>query len=238
MLCLFGLFLVLPARAADVPPKANALTAEESADGWSLLFDGEKFSGFRIQGDYEVKDGVLILGGKTTTRLTTTRPLLRNFELRLQYRSLWSPDGTNANAGMNYKETFAGGGSMWSLKGSAPPGNPDEWIELVFKGELDPQTSEHRVYSRSSQDPFDGRFMGGGMSEGAKRVTVYFEVPPGGRLHLRDIKLKADPVGWWDTSWPYLGILAGILLAFCVMLWIAWRILRRRWAMADAKPPA
>src|SRR5262249_9144097 len=87
ILLIMALFTAaLPARAAE-EPKPNTLTPEESAGGWTLLFDGEKFTGLRIDGEHQVVDGVLVVGGKTETRITVTRVLLRNFELHFQYRT-------------------------------------------------------------------------------------------------------------------------------------------------------
>jgi hypothetical protein len=53
--------------------KANTLTAEELRRGWLLLFDGETTFGWKIDGESQIKDGVLILGGsqRTTARFLT-----------------------------------------------------------------------------------------------------------------------------------------------------------------------
>jgi hypothetical protein len=52
------------ALAADVPkPKPNTLTPKEVAEGWILLFDGETTTGWEVEGEASVKDGVLIVGG-------------------------------------------------------------------------------------------------------------------------------------------------------------------------------
>ena len=36
-----------PAAQADTPPPHNTLSAQEIADGWQLLFDGETTDGWR-----------------------------------------------------------------------------------------------------------------------------------------------------------------------------------------------
>ncbi|MBY0525491.1 MAG: DUF1080 domain-containing protein [Gemmataceae bacterium] len=77
------MLLVLPSGAAD-EAKANTLTAKEVADGWLLLFDGESTFGWKIDGDAEVKDGNLVLGGERETAATfTTR--FGEIDLRFQY---------------------------------------------------------------------------------------------------------------------------------------------------------
>jgi hypothetical protein len=61
------------AGPAAAQPKA-ALTPQEVADGWLMLFDGETPFGWAIDGAAEVKDGTLILGkGKKTTARPTSR---------------------------------------------------------------------------------------------------------------------------------------------------------------------
>ncbi len=49
-----------PCPAADAP-QANALTAEEIADGWLLLFDGESLYGWEpsSKADWKVADGII-----------------------------------------------------------------------------------------------------------------------------------------------------------------------------------
>src|SRR5262245_13852371 len=76
------LLTIPPVRGAE-EPRPNTLTPEEVAEGWELLFDGAKLRDLQVQGEHQIVDGILILGGESTSRLVTTRPLLRNFELRL-----------------------------------------------------------------------------------------------------------------------------------------------------------
>jgi hypothetical protein len=66
-----GLLLAGPALADD-KPKPNALTPKEIADGWLLLFDGETTFGWKVDGNAEVKDGKLVVGGQKDSKLTTT----------------------------------------------------------------------------------------------------------------------------------------------------------------------
>ena len=47
--------------AAEDKAKPNTLTPKEISDGWILLFDGETFGGWKIDGEATVEDGELIL---------------------------------------------------------------------------------------------------------------------------------------------------------------------------------
>jgi len=62
--------LAFPAFA-DEKPKPNTLTPKEIADGWILLFDGETTFGWKVEGEAKVKDGKLLLGGKTKSSITS-----------------------------------------------------------------------------------------------------------------------------------------------------------------------
>lgn len=70
--CLTLLFLLsVPGWAVD-EPKSNALTVQEIADGWLLLFDGETTFGWKIEGETRVEKGTLILGGTKASQATST----------------------------------------------------------------------------------------------------------------------------------------------------------------------
>lgn len=67
-----------PLVAAEPP----ALTAQEIADGWLMLFDGETMFGWKADGAVEVKEGVLILGdGKKKGEVRSKTIFPKNFEL-------------------------------------------------------------------------------------------------------------------------------------------------------------
>jgi hypothetical protein len=79
------LLAALPLHAAD-EPRPNTLTPKEVADGWILLSDGQTTFGWAVNGEVEVSDGVLRLGGeKETTARTTTG--FGDAGLRLEYRT-------------------------------------------------------------------------------------------------------------------------------------------------------
>lgn len=72
--------------AADDKPKPNTLTANEIADGWLLLFDGQTTFGWKIDGAAEVKDGVLILGKHKKTTAEIPARFGANYEVTFEYQ--------------------------------------------------------------------------------------------------------------------------------------------------------
>jgi hypothetical protein len=51
------------------------------------LFDGKTTSGWVIEGDAEVKDGVFVLGGNQKTHARIAADFSSDFELHLEYRT-------------------------------------------------------------------------------------------------------------------------------------------------------
>ncbi len=76
-LCVLVLLLIAAgsASAADGNARHNALTSEEIAHGWILLFDGQTTFGWKIDGQAKVENGVLVLGGSKATKAHTTTGL-------------------------------------------------------------------------------------------------------------------------------------------------------------------
>jgi hypothetical protein len=84
-------------------PKTAALTPQEVADGWLMLFDGESTFGWKAEGygsgkkaELAVRDGVLVLDGAETQLEPTSR--FPQFELVAEYRSS-APKGNVGIAG-------------------------------------------------------------------------------------------------------------------------------------------
>ena len=76
VLMLIGVGAPCGAAEPTVEPKHNQLTAEELADGWILLFDGETMFGWQpnSKANWQVSDGVLSVSEGEPGLLNTTSP--------------------------------------------------------------------------------------------------------------------------------------------------------------------
>lgn len=54
---------------------ANSLTPKEIEEGWIMLFDGETTFGWKTEGDVQVKDGTLIIGGEKSGSIASSTAL-------------------------------------------------------------------------------------------------------------------------------------------------------------------
>jgi hypothetical protein len=104
---------VTPVRQADNTPMQNQLTAQESAAGWRLLFNGRDAAGWRSYrgqaepGAWYVRDGALTKVQSTDDIIT--REQFGDFELALDWKL--SPGG---NAGIFYRATEEYDHPYWS----------------------------------------------------------------------------------------------------------------------------
>jgi hypothetical protein len=83
-LTLMMLLTVGTVRAADVP-KPNTLTADEIAEGWILLFDGETPFGWTTEGKVSIENGEMQVGGGEKGASASTTNILGDFQMRLEY---------------------------------------------------------------------------------------------------------------------------------------------------------
>lgn len=84
-LCL-TLAVLLAVVAAGAAQTANTLTAEEADSGWLLLFDGQNLRRLGIQGEYQIQDGVLRVGGDQPAVVVLRGHFLDDFEIRFDYQ--------------------------------------------------------------------------------------------------------------------------------------------------------
>lgn len=79
-----AVILTAPAGAQDRP---NTLTPKESADGWTLVFDGRSLDGWEPHGtgDWKVENGALVCGGTAPSWIGTSASF-SDFVLRLDFR--------------------------------------------------------------------------------------------------------------------------------------------------------
>jgi hypothetical protein len=104
VLCVLVTLLLAPAAAAanDAPADPNTLSAQEKADGWTLLFDGrntDAWRGYRKDGfpsGWLVEDGVLIVTGGGGDLVT--REQFADFELSVDWQV-----GPRGNSGIMFR---------------------------------------------------------------------------------------------------------------------------------------
>ncbi|HMF16264.1 MAG TPA: hypothetical protein VKE98_03615 [Gemmataceae bacterium] len=213
-------FLHVATHAPAQAPKANALTDEEAANGWILLFDGKNPLELLNEGDSEIVDGVLVVGGERPSRVEVKPRLGNHFELRLEYRT---EGAKHIDVKAAHKSFFEYGFSSGSLDRRSK--NKDEWIEIIYTGAYDPGTDARSVDSQFravGEAVFTKRGIGGGT--GAKNTIFSFEIPAGSKFYIRNIKLKTDPA----APDLFLPIIAGIVLVLAILGLILLMRLRRK----------
>jgi hypothetical protein len=100
------------------PVEPKALTEEEVADGWQLLFDGTSTEAWRGYGradfpsdHWSVADGVLMSTGTTGEMLGTdiiTKETFRDFDFKLEFKLF-----KEGNSGIFYRVTEGEGMEIW-----------------------------------------------------------------------------------------------------------------------------
>jgi hypothetical protein len=174
---LLSLILLVPSAvlAADDSKTIPALRTK-AADGWLLLFDGATTFGWHVNGEVQVKDEALILGGDKATTTTLT---FGSFEMNLAYRC----EGEKpASLHMTrWGKTFLQRDDTTLGKFQGKPG---EWDRLTLH--YDANTARAEVRTTNSQSVF-------GTAIGTGRTSLTFEVPAGTRLVVGEAKWR--PLG-------------------------------------------
>jgi hypothetical protein len=226
--CLVILLLSAATVHAQPEAKLNTLTPAEKAQGKVLVFDGKTTSGWIIDGDAKVKDGVLILGGSQKTRVRIETEMSPQFELHLEYSTA---NTQNIQLELHSRHSFFGRG-MSSSALARTSKKQGEWIEAIYGGKDAPAgrgwegSSKWRVLG----DPaFTEQPVGG--SSLPHSVTLVFDIPAGQKLYLRNVRLKTDPV----DSFPWLLVLAvGAVVLVLIIAVLVVVIKRRRTTQAPA----
>ena len=190
-----ALMLTGLARAGDEPLKKSA--PPENDRGWIPLFDAKTASGWKIDGDHEIVHGALVLGGARKTRAYLPVNSFRNGEIRYQYRT----EGT-ASASVGWDSKRHNGVPIPVLVPRK------EWEDSFLQEYFDLWHFQQRFIKHSN---------GGASGVFEPIEALWFEVPAGNKLYLRDVRLReAEGAAW---HW-----LLGIPLAFvAVVALILWR---------------
>ena len=133
--------------------EANQLTAEETAAGWKLLFNGKDTTGWRAYGSkaapgvgWEVKDGMLHKVPKKNGGNIITTDQYSDYELSWEWRL-----ATNANSGVKYMVTEKRPGApgyeyqMIDDKGSAAKAHEKHKTSSFY--EVLPVTGEKKLHA-------------------------------------------------------------------------------------------
>ena len=183
-----------------------------------------------VEGDAEVQDGVLVLGGKQKTWARVAAEFSPKFELHLEYST---ENDKHIQFEWHHQEFLGHGmGGMSLGRRSKKPG---EWIEAVYWGEEQP-AGNWATFSkwRGVGEPAFTEQPLGGSSSVPRSVFVAFDIPAGQKLYLRSVRLKSDPV----ASFPWLLVLiAGVFVVLALLAVAAWIIMRKRNVVIVAHSP-
>jgi hypothetical protein len=182
---------------------------EDEIDDWIVLSNDE----WRIEGEHEFVDGILVLGGAKTTRAYLNRKLYRRFDLRFQYRS----EGKNP-AGMGWEGKR---GDQRITYGTYFTLNPQkDWRDWFLQEFFDINHPFQRIvhYPTGANGVFDDV------------ETVWIEVPAGNRLFVRNVRL-----GYHQSSWQWMLAIPPVL---CVVVGLCfyWRR-KKKSERKNATPP-
>jgi len=128
----------------------NALTSDEKAAGWKLLFDGKDFNGwhnFKREGvlsGWQVKDGNLVCVDPHNAKDIVTSNAFDWFELQLDYNI-----SEGGNSGIMFHVTDEGNaawasGPEFQLEDNAKAADPQRcgWLYGLYKPPIDPTTDK------------------------------------------------------------------------------------------------
>lgn len=183
------------------------------------LFDGKTTSGWIVQGDAEVVDGVLVLGGKRKTNVRLADEFSSRFELRIEYRT---ENALPILVACHHRDWLGTG--MHAANLSRTSKNPEEWLEVVYAGKERGDGSGWRVESkiRAAGEPAFGVQELGRSTSVPRSAFIAFEIPAGQQLYLRKVVGKFEPMS--SIAWILIGGAAAVVFLSIV----AWMFVRKR----------
>ena len=156
-----------------------ASACDHTDEEWVPLFDGTTVSEWRIDGDHQIVDGALVLGGKRTTRAYLPVREFRNCEIRFQYRT----EGSES-AGLGWD---SGNHPVHPIKHFSPK---KDWQDSFVEEYYDLQ-HPHQRFIRG-QHGASGVF--------APIEALWIEVPAGNKLFLRNVHMRQGGT----SPWPWI----------------------------------
>jgi 3-keto-disaccharide hydrolase len=164
-----------PSVRGEDPPGREAIN-----DGWTSLFDGKSTAGWRIDGDHEITDGSLILGGSRTTRARILAPAGRGFEIRFHYRT----EGKDSSC------------MGWDQRSSTGTWMPGVAIALLVPKEQYSEAYLQEYFDFSAMQRLIKHPVGANGVPGVIE-QVWIEVPAGNKLFLRNMRIRYARAPWW-----------------------------------------
>ncbi len=203
--CVYAIFLPTYSFADDPP---NALTPAEVAEGWLLLFDGKNVTEWKIDGDHEIVDGILILGGKNKTRAYLPKAFPQDCEIRFQYR-INEKSGAVVGCNWQNERDLLSGFSFQTLSES---NNWRDSFVREYRQFRFPMGTQPVIEHPNGINGVFGRF-----------ESFWIEVPAGQKLQLRNLRWRPEPPSWIAI----VGI--PLLSAGLMVLFVWWR--RKKWRL-------
>jgi hypothetical protein len=186
-----------------------------------MRFDGKTTSGWVIEGDADVLDGALVLGGNQKAWARIADDFDPTCELHLEYST---ENNRPIQFQWHHRALFGGGSHSVSVGQTSR--KPGEWIEAIFVGKPNAAGTEwaNTCKWRVVGDPAFAEQAQGGLAKTPHSVFVVFEIPAGQKLYLRNVRARTDVVPFW----PWLLIVtAAALAALLAVTMAAWVIMRK-----------
>src|SRR5262245_28429370 len=189
----------------------------DKEQNWSEHFDGKTLKDWQATGAVQIKDDLLILGGPPTTTLQLQAPLGKKFKILIECKS----DGpASPTLRFETREMLSKGSTAGSILLK-----PGEWTELLLVGGPDDQGRVMLdVFERSVTDK---KTRGQGQFGGRGTPSVSLEVPPGGNLTIRRIRLESGV----PAASP-----AGLFIALAVLGFVILSIIAGGWLLSRREP--
>lgn len=205
---LFGFASTLWAQ--DRGPEAAFADADKNI-AWREDWDGaaETLQHWQVSGGMQVKDGLLVLDGPRQTVLKTKTPLGNRFKILVECRTSGA-----LKFMVQTRELFSGGSS--STQFDITPG---AWGEILLVGQPDQRgAASVNAYFRILSDKKTFNFSQYGTGQGSP--TLSLEVPPGGSLEVRRIRVQSEaPPENSGTLFVPLIVLGGVLAGIMALGW-------------------